>query len=113
MPATTSSSKHLSKLKTKNLKFVSTASRSNPLSSAPKDATPTCATPPPTAPRGDHYAYSPNQVDFFAFFVIPEDIWYIVPIAELRRTRFAAYLNPYDPKNKYFRYLEAWHLLQK
>lgn len=64
-------------------------------------------------PLGDHYAYSPNQVDFFAFFVIPEDIWYIVPIAELRRTRFAAYLNPYEPKNKYFRYMEAWHLLKK
>ena len=64
-------------------------------------------------PLGDHYAYSPNQVDFFAFFVIPEDIWYIVPITELRRTRFAAYLNPYQPKNKYFRYMEAWHLLQK
>ena len=64
-------------------------------------------------PLGDHYAYTPNQVDFFAFFVIPEDIWYIVPIAELRRTRFAAYLNPYEPKNKYFRFLEAWHLLQK
>jgi len=57
-------------------------------------------------------AYTPDDIDFFAFYIIPEEIWYIVPIDELRKARYAAYLNPYDPKNRYFPYLEAWHLLK-
>jgi PD-(D/E)XK endonuclease len=57
--------------------------------------------------------YSSASVDFFAFFIVPEDLWYIVPIAELKRAKFAVYLNPYDRKNRYFRYLEAWHLLTR
>ncbi len=56
--------------------------------------------------------YTPKQIDFFAFFIIPEDIWYIVPIAELTRAKYAVYLNPHDSHNRYFRYMEAWHLLK-
>ncbi len=29
--------------------------------------------------------YSVASVDFFAFYIIPEDLWYIVPIAEMTR----------------------------
>ncbi len=56
--------------------------------------------------------YSAASIDFFAFYIVPEDLWYIVPIAELKRAKFAVYLNPYDRKNRYFRYMEAWHLLK-
>jgi len=55
--------------------------------------------------------YLATEIDFFAFYIIPEDVWYIVPIADVRRARFAVYLNPYERKNKYFRFMEAWHLL--
>jgi hypothetical protein len=64
-------------------------------------------------PKGTERPYALDAIDFFAFFVIPEDVWYIVPVAELRRARYAAYLNPYDCRNKYFRYMEAWHLLKR
>ncbi|MGH9580239.1 MAG: group I intron-associated PD-(D/E)XK endonuclease [Terriglobales bacterium] len=57
--------------------------------------------------------YTSAEIDFFAFFVIPEDVWYIVPVAEMKRARYAAYLKPHDRHNKYFRYLEAWHLLRR
>ncbi len=57
--------------------------------------------------------YSAASVDFFAFYIIPEDLWYIVPITELKRAKFAVFLNPYHRKNRYFRYLEAWHLLKR
>lgn len=58
-------------------------------------------------------SYTRNQIDFFAFYVIPEDIWYIVPMADVRRARYAVFLNPHEPRNRYFPYMEAWHLLRK
>ena len=56
--------------------------------------------------------YTAKQIDFFAFYIIPEDLWYIVPIADARRARFAVYLNPHYRKNRWFPNLEAWHLLK-
>jgi len=57
--------------------------------------------------------YTTAEVDFFAFFIIPEDIWYIVPLTEMRRTKWAAFLNPHCRTNRYFRYMEAWGLLRR
>jgi len=54
--------------------------------------------------------YDRSQIDFFAFFVVPEDLWYIVPVEASERRR-SAILNPRNTKNRYWRYLEAWHLL--
>jgi hypothetical protein len=65
---------------------------------------------PPTRTNAGR-SYLATEIDFFAFYIIPEDVWYIVPIAEMRRARFAVYLNPYQRHNKYFRFMEAWHLL--
>ena len=58
-------------------------------------------------------SYTTKEIDFFAFYVIPEDLWYIVPVANVRCARYAVSLNPHRPDNKYFRYLEAWHLLKQ
>jgi hypothetical protein len=55
--------------------------------------------------------YRKDQIDFFAFYLIPEDLWYIIPVSELSGRR-AVGLNPYDRKSPYFRYLEAWNLLR-
>ncbi|HXE89567.1 MAG TPA: group I intron-associated PD-(D/E)XK endonuclease [Terriglobales bacterium] len=71
----------------------------------------TISRPPGRTDNGT--GYTAEEIDFFAFFVIPEDVWYIAPVTALRRTRYAAYLNPHDRRNKYFRYMEAWHLLKK
>jgi hypothetical protein len=63
-------------------------------------------------PIGPSRGYTARDVDFFAFFIIPEELWYIVPIADVRRARTAVYLNPSVPRNRWFRYLEAWDLLK-
>ena len=55
--------------------------------------------------------YKRSQIDFFAFYLIPEDLWYIIPVSKLFGKR-AVCLNPEDRKSPYFCYLEAWHLLR-
>jgi hypothetical protein len=55
--------------------------------------------------------YLAGEVDCFAFYIIPEDIWYIMPAEEAKRARHAICLNPYYRDNRYFRFMEAWHLL--
>lgn len=64
-----------------------------------------------SAPNGKTRKYARKDVDFFAIFVIPDEAWYIIPMARLRRTRSQFYLNPQNPRNRYFEFLEAWHLL--
>ena len=61
--------------------------------------------------KGKRSAYRAKDIDFFACFVIPLDLWYIMPIAEMSRVRCGALLDPGRPANRYFRFLEAWHLL--
>jgi hypothetical protein len=63
--------------------------------------------------QGRDVGYDSQQIDFFAFFIIPEELWYIVPIADVRRARYAVFLNPFVEKNRWFKYLEAWHRLRK
>jgi hypothetical protein len=63
--------------------------------------------------KGKTRRYARGDVDVFAIFVIPDEAWYIIPMAELERTRAQFYLNPRNPKSRYFRYLEAWHLLSR
>lgn len=58
-------------------------------------------------------SYTREQIDFFAFYIIPEDVWFIVPIAAMGGAKYAVYLNPRRSRGKYFRYLEAWHLLNR
>lgn len=65
----------------------------------------------PPQRRGQGTPYSASEVDFFAFYILPEDLWYIVPTAELRRAKYAVYLNPQSRENRWFRFLEAWGLL--
>ncbi len=66
----------------------------------------------PPQRKGSGRSYTSRDIDFFAFFIIPEDVWYLVPISQCG-ARFAVQLNPHRPDNKYFPYLEAWHLLRR
>ena len=56
--------------------------------------------------------YSPRDIDFIAAYVIPTDTWYILPI---RATHGQAdiLLTPNNPRSKYAKYQEAWHLLKR
>src|ERR1019366_266667 len=63
-----------------------------------------------TIKSGYHY-YTSHQVDFFAVYVIPEDVWYILPAKIITILRSNFLLAPRRPHQKYEPYKEAWHLL--
>lgn len=65
-------------------------------------------------PRGDlSRRYTSKQVDFFAAYVIPEDVWYILPAEIVLGLCQEIVLSPNCDKHKYARYREAWHLLDE
>ncbi len=61
--------------------------------------------------RGCRGPYEGDPFDFLAVYVIPEDLWYIIPAGRFRMQGSIA-LYPKLEKSKYKRYLEAWHLLR-
>jgi len=54
--------------------------------------------------------YAANQVDFIAAYIIPADVWYIIPVA-VTCTQQRIVLSPHLRNSKYAKYKEAWHLL--
>ncbi len=54
--------------------------------------------------------YKKNSFDFVAAYVIPENIWYIVPEKKIRGM-WSIGLHPELEVSKYGKYQEAWHLL--
>jgi len=61
--------------------------------------------------------YTTRNVDFFAAYVVPEDVWYIVPAPSSSRPKaICSCYVPDAPKksdgNRYEIYLEAWNLLR-
>lgn len=56
--------------------------------------------------------YDPNEVDILAVHVVPEDTWYIIPIADLHgRVSLLLYPQAHPKPGLYGAYREAWHLL--
>lgn len=62
---------------------------------------------------GGYTPYLPRHVDFIAIYVMPEDTWYIIPVEVLCKQRTMVALSPRRPANRYFGYMEAWHLLRR
>jgi hypothetical protein len=58
----------------------------------------------------NHILYTPAQIDFFAAYVIPADVFYILPLAATHNQPDII-LSPHRKKSKYAQYKEAWHLL--
>jgi hypothetical protein len=54
--------------------------------------------------------YTPDQIDFFAAYVIPADTFYILPLPATHNQPDIL-LTPHSPNSKYSLYKEAWHLL--
>jgi hypothetical protein len=61
--------------------------------------------------RGARGPYKRDAFDFLAAYVIPEDVWYIIPGEELLgQTAMTVY--PKAESSKYAPYKEAWNLLR-
>jgi hypothetical protein len=56
--------------------------------------------------------YTAKQVDFFAIYVIPCNVWYILPIGVVAGETSTLTLSPNKGDAKYALYQEAWHLLR-
>jgi hypothetical protein len=55
--------------------------------------------------------YKRNSFEFVAAYVIPEDLWYIIPAKKVRG-RWSVGLHPELEVSKYGEFVEAWHLLR-
>ncbi len=60
------------------------------------------------SPKGKRYAA--GELDFIAAYILPEDIWYIIPFRKLT-SKSTVHLDPHNQRNRYRPYREAWHLL--
>ncbi len=57
--------------------------------------------------------YTPAEIDFFVAYIVPEDIWYIIPIEAIgRRKGIHFYPNArHQSRAQFEKYREAWCLL--
>jgi hypothetical protein len=63
--------------------------------------------------NGRAVPYLPGEIHFFAAYIIPEDTWYILPLAAIRGVTSLLFRRRRDPKpGLYDLYREAWHLLR-
>jgi PD-(D/E)XK endonuclease len=54
--------------------------------------------------------YRLSDFEYLAFYVVPRDIWYIIPSFVALQTGTVC-VRPGDKENRFERYREAWHLL--
>ena len=54
-----------------------------------------------------------EEIDFVAAYIIPLDLWYIIPAGVVAKRKGSIWLAPWNRRSKYERYLEAWHLLRR
>lgn len=66
-----------------------------------------------------HREYTAKQIDFFAAYVIPKDVWYLIPSAELlNNAQETVTLCPtkrprFPDRHPYEHFREAWALLRR
>lgn len=58
-----------------------------------------------------HVGYATGVVDFFAIYLVPLDVWYILPFEATAGT-VSLQFAPERTGHKYQRYMEAWYLLR-
>ena len=65
-----------------------------------------------TRPDNDDRPYTMEQIDYLAAYVIPENVWYIVPARVATRLKGNIWLSPHKKGHKYEQFKEAWELLK-
>jgi hypothetical protein len=64
--------------------------------------------------NGRAVPYRTSEIDFIAAYVIPEDTWYLIPLAATRSRTSLLFRRKRDRKpGLYDNYKEAWHLLRE
>ena len=63
-------------------------------------------------PRRITRTYRSHEIDFIVGFVVPENAWYVIPVAAVRHAaNIAVFACNRRSRGKYERFREAWHLL--
>jgi hypothetical protein len=62
---------------------------------------------------GNRVFYTPEHIDFLAVYIIPLDLWYLIPSAAALRGNRRLRIAPEYWKSIYRPYREAWHLLKQ
>ena len=57
-----------------------------------------------------HNIYRPGAFDFLAAYVVPEDVWFILPAKEIMGMRSVSLCTP---TSRYEKYREGWELLRE
>jgi hypothetical protein len=57
-------------------------------------------------------AYTSEQIDFLAIYIIPKNIWYIFPAEVISKFTRNVVMSPHMKVSKHGVYKEAWHLLR-
>lgn len=57
--------------------------------------------------------YRRGDFDYIAGYIIPLDIWYIIPEEDAEIGKVTLCVMPGSPRNRYETYREAWHLLKQ
>jgi hypothetical protein len=60
----------------------------------------------------DHRLYTAEDIDYFACYVVPADVWYIFPVQMVLGMQTVV-LTPNRKGHKYERYMEAWWFLTR
>ncbi len=66
-----------------------------------------------TRPDNRDKLYTMEQIDFLAAYVIPADVWYIVPAEVATKLKGNMWLSPHRKEHKYEPFMEAWELLKR
>ena len=66
-----------------------------------------------TTARDGSPRYKENAFEFFAFFIVPLDVWYIIPKRAVRRAKKRVSLRPMAMTSRYAPFMEGWDLLKQ
>lgn len=61
---------------------------------------------------GSRRPYRPDDVDFIAAYVVPNDTWYIVPVSALGERTSLTLSRPHSQRRPADRFKERWDLLE-
>jgi hypothetical protein len=64
-------------------------------------------------PAGKRWERLLEEVDYVVAYVIPLDLWYVIPAGVVKKRKGAITLAPWRRRSKYERYLEAWYLMRE
>ena len=56
--------------------------------------------------------YRSSEVDFLVGYVVPEDVWYVIPVRGHRQTSIWVFPHHPGTRSRWERYREAWDLLE-